>query len=154
MSLYAIGDLHLHFASELKAPGQLHDPVWRDHEAVFRRHCEALIRPEDTLVLLGDHSWGRNQEESAPDLEWIAALPEGYIVTVKAVKFYVLIPCRIHHIVPGDIPAVRGTLSHTGGPLRSLPQACGIRGRARPRRINGIYLQRSQSVSQTACDRR
>ena len=38
MSLYAIGDLHLHFQSELKAPGQLHDLVWKDHEeAIFRK---------------------------------------------------------------------------------------------------------------------
>ena len=32
MSLFAIGDLHLHFQSELKAPGQLHEPVWKDHD--------------------------------------------------------------------------------------------------------------------------
>ena len=29
MSLYAIGDLHLHYQSVLKAPGQLRDPAWR-----------------------------------------------------------------------------------------------------------------------------
>ena len=32
MSLYAIGDLHLHFQSELKAPGQLHDRIWKRAE--------------------------------------------------------------------------------------------------------------------------
>ena len=75
MSLFAIGDLHLHFQSELKAHGQLHAPVWRNHEAVFRRNCERLIRPEDTLVLVGDHSWGRNLAECEKDLEYICALP-------------------------------------------------------------------------------
>lgn len=45
MSLFAIGDLHLHFQSELKAPGQLWEPVWKNHEAVFRHNCERLIRP-------------------------------------------------------------------------------------------------------------
>ena len=74
MSLYAIGDLHLHFQVELKAPGQLRDPVWRGHEEVFRRSC-ALIRPEDTLVLAGDHSWGRNLAECERDLEYICRLP-------------------------------------------------------------------------------
>ena len=68
MSLFAIGDLHLHFQSELKAPGQLHDPVWKNHEALFRRNCEKLIKPEDTLLLVGDHSWGRNMSECAKDL--------------------------------------------------------------------------------------
>ena len=75
MSLFVIGDLHLHFQSELKAPGQLRDPVWRNHETVFRRNCEKLIGPEDTLVLAGDHSWGRNMAECEKDLEYIQSLP-------------------------------------------------------------------------------
>ena len=29
MSLYAIGDLHLHFGSELKAAGQRNGRIWR-----------------------------------------------------------------------------------------------------------------------------
>ena len=75
MSLFAIGDLHLHFQSELKAPGQLREPVWRDHEARFRQNCEKLIRPDDTLVLVGDHSWGRNLTECGKDLAYICGLP-------------------------------------------------------------------------------
>ena len=75
MSLYAIGDLHLHFQSVLKAPGQLRDPAWRNHEERFRKACAALVRPGDTLVLAGDHSWGRNLAECERDLEYIMALP-------------------------------------------------------------------------------
>ena len=55
MSLYAIGDLHLHFNSELKAPGQLHDRVWKNHEQKFLKNCSKLLTEEDTLVLVGDH---------------------------------------------------------------------------------------------------
>lgn len=36
MSLYAIGDLHLHFQTELKAKEQLKDRVWRNHEEKFQ----------------------------------------------------------------------------------------------------------------------
>ena len=75
MSLFAIGDLHLHFQSELKAHGQLHEPVWKNHEAVFRQNCEKMIRPEDTLLLAGDHSWGRKLPECEKDLEYICSLP-------------------------------------------------------------------------------
>ena len=71
MSLYAISDLHLHFQSELKAPGQLHDRVWKNHEEKFRKNCGMLLRQEDTLVLVGDHSWGKNLKECEPDLEYI-----------------------------------------------------------------------------------
>ena len=43
MSLYAIGDLHLHYESVLKAPGQLHGRVWKNHEEKFQKNCRKLI---------------------------------------------------------------------------------------------------------------
>ena len=75
MALYAIGDLHLHFGSELKAPGQMTGKAWKNHERRFEKNCAALVREEDTLVLLGDHSWGRNLEECGPDFDYIRNLP-------------------------------------------------------------------------------
>ena len=81
MSLFAIGDLHLHFQSELKAPGQLHDPVWKDHEEKFRKNCRELVSAEDTLVLAGDHSWGKNLAQCEEDFRYIAGLPGRKILT-------------------------------------------------------------------------
>lgn len=75
MALYAIGDLHLHFRSPLKAKAQLKDRLWRDHEEKFRRNCARTLTGDDTLLLLGDHSWGRDLDEAAPDLQYIADLP-------------------------------------------------------------------------------
>ena len=75
MSLYAIGDLHLHFQSQLKAPGQLTDRVWKNHEARFRKNCASVVHENDTLVLVGDHSWGRNLAECEKDFEYILSLP-------------------------------------------------------------------------------
>ncbi len=81
MSLYAIGDLHLHYQSVLKAPGQLHDRVWKNHEEKFRKNCGKTISAEDTLLLVGDHSWGRNLSECAQDLQYISELPGRKILT-------------------------------------------------------------------------
>lgn len=81
MSLYAIGDLHLHFVSELKNRNQLQGRIWKNHEEKFRKNCEKMIRGEDTLVLVGDHSWGRSMEECAPDLQYICDLPGNKILT-------------------------------------------------------------------------
>ncbi len=75
MSLYALGDLHLHFQTELKARGQLTDRVWRNHEQKVRKYCAETVRPEDTLVLVGDHSWGKKLSECETDLQFIADLP-------------------------------------------------------------------------------
>lgn len=81
MSLYAIGDLHLHYQSELKAPGQLRDRVWKNHEEKFRKNCWKLLTDEDTLVLAGDHSWGKNLPECELDLQYICDLPGRKILT-------------------------------------------------------------------------
>ena len=75
MSLYAIGDLHLHFQSELKAPGQLKERVWKKHDERFKKNCAKIVTPDDTLVLVGDHSWGRNLAECERDLQYIMDLP-------------------------------------------------------------------------------
>jgi len=75
MSLYAIGDLHLHFQSELKARNQIEDKVWQNHEQMFKDNCYKMLSSEDTLVLVGDHSWGRNLDECQKDLEYIMDIP-------------------------------------------------------------------------------
>ncbi len=81
MSLYAIGDLHLHFQAELKARMQLKGRAWVDHERKFQRNCAQTVRVEDTLVLVGDHSWGRNAAECEADMRYIEALPGRKILT-------------------------------------------------------------------------
>ena len=81
MSLYAIGDLHLHYQSELKAPNQLRDRIWRKHEEKFRKNCGKALTDSDTLVLVGDHSWGRNLSECEMDLQYICDLPGRKILT-------------------------------------------------------------------------
>lgn len=81
MSLYAIGDLHLHFNSALKARAQLYDPLWKDHEERFRNNCDNLLDQNDTLILVGDHSWGKNLDECEADFEYIRKLPGRKILT-------------------------------------------------------------------------
>ncbi len=81
MSLFAIGDLHLHFQSELKAPNQLYGRAWKKHEEKFRKNCAKTVAGEDTLVLVGDHSWGKNLAECEQDLQYICDLPGRKILT-------------------------------------------------------------------------
>ena len=76
MSLFAIGDLHLHYGSLCKAKTQLSDPLWIGHEEKLMDNCRRLIGQDDVLVLLGDHSWGKNLGECEKDFEYIMSLPE------------------------------------------------------------------------------
>ncbi|MBR0342759.1 MAG: metallophosphoesterase [Oscillospiraceae bacterium] len=74
MGLFAIGDLHLHFQTDIKVKGQTKG-VWRDHERKFKNACDRQITDKDTLVLVGDHTWGKNLSECEEDFSYIESLP-------------------------------------------------------------------------------
>jgi len=73
MALYAMGDLHLSFGADKDMA--VFDPVWRNHPEKIRKHWIRKVKEEDTIVLTGDFSWGKNLEESAPDFDFLLALP-------------------------------------------------------------------------------
>ena len=52
-----------------------------NHEEKFRKNCEKTVFPKDTLVLVGDHSWGKNLSECERDLQYICELPGRKILT-------------------------------------------------------------------------
>lgn len=73
MALYAMGDFHLSFSVD--KPMDVFGRVWKNHEKKIEKYCRKRIRPQDTFVITGDHSWGRNLAESERDLAFIASLP-------------------------------------------------------------------------------
>ena len=75
MALYAIGDLHLSFQTEPPVPMQTMGRIWIDHERILRDNWLRTIRPEDTVVLVGDHSWGRKLDQCEKDFAYIESLP-------------------------------------------------------------------------------
>ena len=74
MALYAMGDLHLSFSTPEKSQERF-GKIWKDHEWKAKANIEKLVKPDDTLVLTGDHSWGGNLVQAQRDLDFIAALP-------------------------------------------------------------------------------
>lgn len=75
MSIYAIGDLHLSFSPEVEKPMDLFGHAWIDHAERLKKNWLAMIKPEDTVIIPGDISWGLRLSEAEPDLEWIDSLP-------------------------------------------------------------------------------
>lgn len=49
--------------------------MWVRHADKMATHWDALVGPEDTVLLPGDLSWARNLTEAAPDLAWIGSRP-------------------------------------------------------------------------------
>jgi predicted phosphohydrolase len=79
-SLFAISDLHLAFA--FQRPMESFGPHWADHAAKIERSWRAVVRPEDIVLVAGDHSWALRPAEVGPDLDWLAGLP-GRKVLIK-----------------------------------------------------------------------
>ena len=73
MSLYAIGDLHLGFQSDKSM--EVFGEEWTNHSDKIKRNWMDTVKENDTVVVTGDHSWGKKLEDSMKDLEFIAALP-------------------------------------------------------------------------------
>ena len=49
--------------------------VWKHHERKIEKYVRKTVKDEDTLVLTGDHSWGRKLPECREDLAFIENLP-------------------------------------------------------------------------------
>ena len=73
MSLYAMGDLHLSFSNN--KPMDIFGRRWKNHVAKIEKNWKKKITSKDTIVLTGDHSWGRNLDEAQEDLNFIINLP-------------------------------------------------------------------------------
>jgi hypothetical protein len=73
MALYAIGDLHLSFGVD--KPMDMFGDEWKHHEHKIEKYWNKRVRETDTVVITGDHSWGRKLTECEPDLAFIEALP-------------------------------------------------------------------------------
>ena len=71
--VYALADLHLSLIGH--KPMDVFGEVWRDHPERMARAWDLAVADEDTVLLPGDLSWGRNLEEAAPDLRWIGERP-------------------------------------------------------------------------------
>ena len=72
MALYAIGDTHLSLGAA--KPMDVFGGAWENYVEKLQQGFEP-VRPEDTVVLCGDLSWGMGLKEALPDFRFLDALP-------------------------------------------------------------------------------
>ena len=68
MSLYAIGDFHLSFT--VNKPMDVFDKRWKNHVVKIEKYWKKRVTENDTVVITGDHSWGRDLAECQADLDF------------------------------------------------------------------------------------
>lgn len=76
--IYAISDLHLSFS--VQKPMDIFGGKWENHYEKIRENWENKIKPEDTVILPGDFSWGMTLEEAKSDFAFLHALPGRKII--------------------------------------------------------------------------
>lgn len=77
MSLFAIGDTHLSFGTN-KPMNIFHG--WNNYVERLEQNWRALITPADTVVIMGDVSWGMSLQEAQKDFAFLNALPGSKII--------------------------------------------------------------------------
>ena len=71
MSLYTIADLHLSLGVD--KPMDVF-PGWENYVERLTENWQKTVKPEDTVVIAGDISWGLVMEESRADFEYLHKL--------------------------------------------------------------------------------
>ncbi len=72
MALYAIGDLHLSFGTD--KPMDIFGGKWDGYVEKLKTGL-ACMTEEDTLVLLGDVSWGLDLQQAKRDFQFLSEIP-------------------------------------------------------------------------------
>ncbi|MDO8349165.1 MAG: metallophosphoesterase [Planctomycetota bacterium] len=73
MRLFAISDLHLSLGVD--KPMDIFGPQWVGHAERMQQAWDAMVAPEDWVLVGGDTSWGLHLDEAMPDLDWLGARP-------------------------------------------------------------------------------
>ena len=77
MSVWVMADLHLSFGTDKPMDNFF---GWKDYVSKIEASWKEQIKPEDTVVIPGDFSWGLGFDEALPDFKFIDALPGRKIV--------------------------------------------------------------------------
>lgn len=72
MAVFTIADLHL--SNSTNKPMDIFGPKWENHAERLRENWQNLVRPEDTVIIAGDISWGMRTDDALSDLQFIESL--------------------------------------------------------------------------------
>ena len=76
--LYTIADTHLSFTTE--KPMDIYGHRWENHAEKLKENWLKKIKPEDTVVIPGDISWGIDLEEATEDMFVLDSLPGSKLI--------------------------------------------------------------------------
>ncbi len=112
MKIFAIGDLHLSFASE--KPMDVFGDHWKDHHKVIEKNWRELITENDLVLLPGDLSWAMTLDEAREDLNWLGELPGRKIITKGNHDYWWSSISQVRKVLPPGIIPLQYTAFDAG----------------------------------------
>jgi predicted phosphohydrolase len=73
-SVWAISDPHLSFGVPHKKM-DLFGPLWNNHSDTIKASWDAVVSPDDIVLIPGDISWAMHLSDALPDLNWLDERP-------------------------------------------------------------------------------
>ena len=121
MSLFVLGDTHL----SLGVPAKPMDIFggWENYMNLIEQNWRRLIRPEDTIVLAGDISWGMTLEEARADFAFLHDLPGTKIILKGNHDYWWNSITRVRSVLPPKMQALQFNAIDAGPAV-----ICGTRG--------------------------
>ena len=75
MAIFVIGDLHLSTNQSTNKSMEKFGHRWLGYTEKLRKSWEAVVSPEDTVVIPGDISWAMTLSEALSDFQFLESLP-------------------------------------------------------------------------------
>ena len=75
MSIFVMGDLHLSTNQRTNKSMEVFGKRWQNYMQRIKNNWEAVVTPNDTVVIPGDISWAMQLEEALDDFLFIENLP-------------------------------------------------------------------------------
>ncbi len=74
MRIFTIADLHLSFGVPSKSM-DIFGEAWKGHPKALEEKWDALIKPDDLVLIPGDISWAMKIDQAILDFAWVDARP-------------------------------------------------------------------------------
>lgn len=74
MAIFVLSDLHLSTDLSANKSMEVFGDRWQDYMQKIKRNWNAVVEPDDTVIVPGDISWATRLEESRGDLDFLNSL--------------------------------------------------------------------------------
>ena len=83
---------------------------WHDHDKKIRKSWEAVIQPDDLVLIPGDISWAMKIKDVIPDLEWIDSLPGTKVMIRGNHDYWWGTQSKVAEVLPPTIHAIHNNV--------------------------------------------